>query len=288
MMNSMEMPNSVNATPKAKKLWLSAFAAVLLMRFCAAMAEPLELQSMDFTTLTGDNLQIQLSFNGPAFSPRVFHTDNPPRIALDLPGVASGMEKKPIPINVGGAESIQAIAVADRTRVVINLTVATPYQTRVEGNNIFVILNKGGAGKAFQPPQRTASVSRPTPRPVAESYAYTGGQGILNVDFRRGEKGVGRILVTLANPRTIADIREEGTKVIASFPNANLPSNLAHRMDVMDFATKTCRNDFYEGASFLSKAGKEYRFKCVRAEENEVLIPIPGTTITPETKTEAK
>jgi DNA relaxase NicK len=56
----------------------------------------------------------------------------------------------------------------------------------------------------------------------------------------------------------------------------------------MDFATKTCRNDFYEGASFLSKAGKEYRFKCVKAEENEILIPIPGTTITAAAKTEAK
>jgi DNA relaxase NicK len=56
----------------------------------------------------------------------------------------------------------------------------------------------------------------------------------------------------------------------------------------MDFAIKTCRNDFYEGASFLSKAGKEYRFKCVKVEENEVLIPIPGTTITPVTKAQAK
>jgi hypothetical protein len=56
----------------------------------------------------------------------------------------------------------------------------------------------------------------------------------------------------------------------------------------MDFATQTCRDDFYQGASFLSKAGKEYRFKCVKAEENEILIPIPGTTITAPVKAEAK
>jgi hypothetical protein len=43
-----------------------------------------------------------------------------------------------------------------------------------------------------------------------------------------------------------------------------------------------------QGASFLSKAGKEYRFKCVKAEENEVLIPIPGTTIEATPKTESK
>jgi hypothetical protein len=70
--------------------------------------------------------------------------------------------------------------------------------------------------------------------------------------------------------------------------NMRLITSSADPQDVMDFATKTCRNDFYEGASFLSKAGKEYRFNCVKVEENEVLIPIPGTTITPVTKAQAK
>ena len=64
-----------------------------------------------------------------------------------------------------------------------------------------------------------------------------------------------------------------------SMGNMRLITSSADPQDVMNFATQTCRDDFYEGASFLSKAGKEYRFKCVKAEENEILIPIPGTTI---------
>ena len=78
------------------------------------------------------------------------------------------------------------------------------------------------------------------------------------------------------------------TQINMSMGNMRLISSSAAPQDVMDFATKTCRNDFYEGASFLSKAGKEYRFKCVKAEENEILIPIPGTTIAAAAKTEAK
>lgn len=78
------------------------------------------------------------------------------------------------------------------------------------------------------------------------------------------------------------------TQVNMSMGNMRLISSSAAPQDVMDFATKTCRNDFYEGASFLSKAGKEYRFKCVKAEENEILIPIPGTTITTSAQTEVK
>jgi uncharacterized protein YcfL len=69
------------------------------------------------------------------------------------------------------------------------------------------------------------------------------------------------------------------TKINMSMGNMRLIDSSAGPQEVMDFATNTCRNDFYQGASFLSKAGQQYRFKCVKAEENEVLIPIPGTTI---------
>jgi len=78
------------------------------------------------------------------------------------------------------------------------------------------------------------------------------------------------------------------TRVNMSMGNMRLITSSAAPQDVMDFATETCKDDFYEGASFLSKAGKEYRFKCVRVEENEVLIPIPGTTIQTETTAKAK
>ena len=78
------------------------------------------------------------------------------------------------------------------------------------------------------------------------------------------------------------------TEINMSMGNMRLITSSAAPQDVMDFATKTCKDDFYEGASFLSKAGKEYRFKCVKAEENEVLIPIPGTSINPENTAGAK
>ena len=78
------------------------------------------------------------------------------------------------------------------------------------------------------------------------------------------------------------------TQINMSMGNMRLITSSANPQDVMDFATKACRNDFYQGASFLSKASKEYRFKCVKAEENEILIPIPGTTIAPVAKAEVK
>ena len=77
------------------------------------------------------------------------------------------------------------------------------------------------------------------------------------------------------------------SQINMSMGNMRLITSSAAPQDVMDFANTTCKNDFYQGASFLSKAGKEYRFKCVKAEENEILIPIPGTTIPSDAPTTA-
>jgi putative hemolysin len=74
------------------------------------------------------------------------------------------------------------------------------------------------------------------------------------------------------------------SQINMSMGNMRLITSSAAPQDVMDFASTTCKNDFYQGASFLSKAGKEYRFKCVKPEEKEILTPIPGTTISAVTK----
>jgi hypothetical protein len=77
------------------------------------------------------------------------------------------------------------------------------------------------------------------------------------------------------------------SQINMSMGNMRLINSSAAPQDVMNFANTACKNDFYQGASFLSKAGKEYRFKCVKAEENEILIPIPGTTIPSDAPTTA-
>lgn len=66
------------------------------------------------------------------------------------------------------------------------------------------------------------------------------------------------------------------TELTMSLGNMRLINSSAEPQKVMDFANQVCKDDFYVGASFISKAGKDYRFKCVRADENEALVPIPG------------
>jgi type IV pilus assembly protein PilQ len=62
-------------------------------------------------------------------------------------------------------------------------------------------------------------------------------QNISGFDFKRGEKGEGRILISLANPNTIVNTRKQGGKVVLTFANTTLPGNLSKRLDVSEFAT---------------------------------------------------
>ncbi|NOR39905.1 MAG: type IV pilus secretin PilQ, partial [Gammaproteobacteria bacterium] len=69
--------------------------------------------------------------------------------------------------------------------------------------------------------------------------AATGGSkdGIGNVDFRRGEDGQGRVIITLSDPSIPVDLQQQGGKVIVDFYRASLPKELERRLDVLDFAT---------------------------------------------------
>jgi len=85
------------------------------------------------------------------------------------------------------------------------------------------------------------------------------------------------IVLIVATPLVLSACAS--TELTMSLGNMRLISSSADPQQVMNFANKVCKDDYYMGASFISKAGKDYRFKCVRADENEVLIPIPSTTI---------
>jgi type IV pilus assembly protein PilQ len=233
MMNSANLGNSSGMSIRlARGVTLLVVWLTIILPGAVCEAGGLTLQSLDFSTLPGDNLQVVLTLNGPAMVPRTFHTENPARVALDLPGVGNGLEKKSIPVNAGGAQSIQAVEAAGRTRVVINLSDMKPYSTRAEGDRIFVTLQGGAIPVASKPPVSVATAAEPR-----SGTSVLGHRRIDNIDFRRGEKGEGRLLITLSDPKSMVDIKEEGRKVVVRLAETELPSQMARRLDVIDFAT---------------------------------------------------
>jgi len=186
-------------------------------------------------------------FDGPVPAPRGYTTEQPARIALDLPGVTSQLATKSRELGVGNARSVVVVEAKDRTRVIINMTVLAPYSSRVEGNNLFVVVGQGAAAAQGSQPQGTplsatkpragaAQVSIP-PRAAPAKPLAPVGKAIRNIDFQRGELGEGNVVIELSDPGIAPDIQEQGGKIRVDFARTQLPEPLRVRLDVKDFAT---------------------------------------------------
>jgi type IV pilus assembly protein PilQ len=211
---------------------VQAFFVGLLMLPMLTLAAVLE--EVEFASLPGNQVEIDLVFSGSVPSPTDFATENPARIAIDFPGASSGLDKKQIPIGLGVAHSLAAIEASDRTRIVINLNDSVPYELTTRGNRVTIALN----------PER--------PTPVPRQQARGGDTGVSrvraatrqapkgavkNIDFRRGADGEGRVVITLPSSETPISVREEGRDVVVDITNTQLPQRLFRRLDVVDFAT---------------------------------------------------
>ncbi|HHO67592.1 MAG TPA: type IV pilus secretin PilQ [Gammaproteobacteria bacterium] len=187
------------------------------------------LKELSYSSLPGDRVQIVMTLAKPAKTPPSFTIDNPARIAFDLPATKSELKKRSQVIGIGPAESVTAVEVKGRTRVVLKLATMVPYETRTDGNKIVVTL--GNLSTASAAPAAAA------PATGTAKATASAGSSITNIDFRRGEQGEGRVIVTLADPSIPVDMRQEGGKVVVDFRHATLPEELQRRLDVTDFAT---------------------------------------------------
>lgn len=283
------MNNGITVKIFSQLSWSTLLLSTLLILGYSAgsLAEPRQIKSLDFTKSAGGALQLQLEMDGPVIEPRVFHTENPARIALDFSGVKSALTQKKFPINQGAADSVYVAESGGRVRVIVNLLSSVPYETRVEGNLFFLTLNQAAEVSAPVMPQTSflpAVTGTDRKSIVAELMPE---QDIKGVDFRRGDRGEGRILVSLNKPNTMVNTKEIGGKVVLSFVNTTLPSNLSRRLDVSEFATPVkyidtvyspqettmtveLQNPLYEYSLFQSEGLLTVEFRPLTQAEKDV------------------
>lgn len=201
----------------------NGFALLAALGLISSAVNAADLKTLDVVTLSGDRMELRMGFDGPVDVPRGYTIEQPARIALDLPGVKNKLGVKVRELGMGNARSVTFVEAADRTRMIINMTTLTPYSARAEGNNVVVVVGVGE--KAVVAPVKPVAV------------APAGVPSIKNLDFQRGEKGEGSVVIELSDPSISPDIQEVGGKIRLDFPKTQLPEALRVRLDVKDFAT---------------------------------------------------
>jgi type IV pilus assembly protein PilQ len=203
-------------------LKVTAVTIVAMTWACVASAQSgTTLDKISFSTLPGDRVQVVLEMSGPVDEPLSFAIDEPARVALDFPGVSLNLPRKTEDIGVGMARSVTAVEAGGRSRVVLSLVKLVPYTIKVSGNQVVLTLDSTGSTASQAAAKRAAGIKG----------------SIESIDFRRGEGGEGRVMVTLSDPAIVVNTFEQGDDIIVEFIGVQLPEDLSRRLDVIDFAT---------------------------------------------------
>lgn len=162
--------------------------------------------------------------------PVSFSTAAPARIALDFVGFQSSVDRGSIALGLRTVRSANVIQAGDKTRVILSLQQSIPFKVVRRGNLVDVVLQEGGVSEAVQD---TASPVQVAVNPVAAS----GVPQIRDVDFRRGQENVGRLVVDFNRAQPEVDIAVKGKTLVITVPRYELPEFLRRKLDVSDFGT---------------------------------------------------
>ncbi|MFO1280187.1 MAG: type IV pilus secretin PilQ [Burkholderiaceae bacterium] len=202
-------------------------AAVLVLAIMAAVAHAQNTIEAVSASVQGGVEVIRVDLAQElAISPTGFSIHSPARIAIDLPGVLSGLGRPTVDVNQGNIRSVNIVQAGDKSRLVLNLKQATNYKTEVQGKSLFISLDPV-AGPAM------ASVA-------ATVFSESRNQDVLaikDLDFRRGAEGAGRVIVDLANSQVGVDIKQHGQTLVVEFLKSSMPEGMRRRLDVSDFGT---------------------------------------------------
>ncbi len=202
-----------------------------------------KLEKIDFSTMPGNKVQIQLVFANSNITHSSFSTDNPARIVLDFPNITLGLPKKSNTIGIGVVQNTSAVETQDRTRIVLSLVRMVPFNIVVENKRVLISVENmslQGSSKSNNllsdsPLHNTQLANKSTrQKPFGLS-----GDHIQDISFHRTQEGAGQVAITLSNPDIIVnvDMEHEINNLAIKIVNTKLPRKLDRRLDVMDFAT---------------------------------------------------
>jgi len=186
-----------------------------------------KIESINFSSLPGGKLIIQLKTTKPMINPPAgFTLNNPSRIALDFPKVGSLLASDLIKVDQGVLKSISVAQAKDRTRMVLNLTKPIQYNATANQNNVTITLQENAISQ-------NTTVETKFAEPVLGKQTSS----INSVNFARGKNGEGRIIVDLSDASAGINIKQKGKNIVVDFLDTDVATNLQRRMNVTNFNT---------------------------------------------------
>jgi type IV pilus assembly protein PilQ len=220
---TMKKPQTCERGRSMRRLrngFLSGLVTVLAIMQATPAFAASTVTAIDHAGTADGGVEISLQTAGDEPMVNVFATESPPRIVLDLTDTVSKVPVDPVHVGLGAVQQYSAIDAAGRTRLVVELSHSATYEYNAQAGTVILTIAGGGIAAA-----------------ASSSPAYAGSYNVTDVDFRLGEQGQARVIVTMDRPGASISL-EEGTNTLnLDVYDSKLPESLDQRLDVMDFAT---------------------------------------------------
>ncbi len=196
-----------------------ALGLVLLVAPALSAWASSDVTAADYSSNSNGDVIITLSTGGDDPKVSVFATESPARIILDLADTSSQVDASPVSVGIGSVKKFTTLAAGGRTRVMVDLSKPVTYD--YQSGNGQVVLTIAGSGQSSTAPRNSSAAK------------YT----VENVDFRRGEDGQSKVIISLDQDSANISVNSREGGLSVDVFDTYLPDALNQRLDVMDFAT---------------------------------------------------
>ena len=199
-----------------------------------------ELKDISVSSLSGERVQVVFELASPLKGePNSFTIGDPARVSVDFVDTVNKLDQKSLDIGVGVAQKVTTAEAGGRTRAVIYLTEQVPYSIVTQDNKVALVLGTVSSAKsvASQPVVKSSAQTKQEGAKPAQEPKKIDGPHIEYLDFRRGESGEGRVIISLSDATVPVDVRSEAGQVVVDFAETKVPAELIKRLDVLDFGT---------------------------------------------------
>ncbi len=251
---------------------VSRAVVALLMSLLAgaAFAGPV-VQDIEFSSKSGGKFEVRLEFNETPPDFKIYAIEKPARIAVDFLGTSSSLDQKRYSLPYGNANKAVVLESGDRTRLVVELVKLVPYETRVEGNSLFLMVGQEGN-------EYLKSTSDPLQVSVGVVEVIDAVSEIRDLQFQRTGDGEGKLTLELTNPKVDVNVFSEGGEVNVQFIGTTVAPRLLRRFDVTDFATPVDSvdvNTTVRGVTLVLKTTGDFDYLAYQADNQYVISVKP-------------
>lgn len=201
---------------------------------------------IDVSALPNNQKLVKVKFDRDVQQPSGFTIPVPARIALDFPNTTLRLAQPELKFKDPLLEQLTAAQANNRARLMLSLSEPAQYNAKVKGNEVLIYVQAAKVGTA-QPNQPAAQPDRTVNTPTAAATTApkkesSPSPAVLTsknfaIDFRRGNNGVGIIDINTAGIDSNPKVERLVDRLIITYQNSPLATELQRNLDVSDFAT---------------------------------------------------